>query len=147
MQKMHDLTNERAGENHSGVVSNSSWSIELPWPPVTGNRAVRHAGRGVHYKTREAQAYDAAVAAIVVALGVGQGAGRKALGGPLVAEWVLAPPDRRARDLDNLRKVCADALTKAGLWKDDSNKVLLRESFIWTEPVAGGSVFLTLETL
>jgi Holliday junction resolvase RusA-like endonuclease len=44
-----------------------------------------------------------------------------------------------------VRKVVGDALTRAGLWTDDSNKVLRREVFDWTDPEPGGQILLTLE--
>lgn len=123
----------------------SNWAFELPWPPATGNHAVKHTRTGGHYKTAPAKAYEALVAQIVAAMGMGQLIGERPLQGPLSVEWVLAPPDRRARDVDNVRKVVADALTRAGFWADDSNKVLAREAFEWTEPVRGGAVHLTVE--
>lgn len=124
-----------------------SWSFELPWPPVTGNKAVRHTRTGGHYKTREALTYEAVVAQIVAAMGVGSLIGQKPLQGPLSVEWTLAPPDKRSRDVDNVRKVAADALTRAGFWKDDSNKVLVREVFDWTEAMPEGAIHLSVEVL
>jgi Holliday junction resolvase RusA-like endonuclease len=120
-------------------------TLELPYPPVTGNQAVRHAGRGVHYKTEPAKAYERAVDSAVRLARLSGQIEPQALAGPLVVSWVLAPPDRRARDCDNVRKVVGDALTKAGLWSDDSNRVLVRELFEWTEPVIGGQILLTVE--
>lgn len=119
-------------------------TLELPYPPVTGNQAVRHAGRGVHYKTAPAKAYENAVAIRVRLARLTDQIAPEALVGPLVATWVLAPPDRRARDCDNVRKVVGDALTKAKLWQDDSNRVLVREVFEWTEPTIGGQILLTV---
>lgn len=124
-----------------------TFTFELPWPAVTGNHAVKHTRAGGHYKTPPAKAYEALVAQIVASMGMGSLIGRKALGGPLSVSWLLAPPDRRARDVDNVRKVAADALTLAGFWKDDSNKVLVREAFEWTEPTPGGAIGLTVEVL
>ena len=121
--------------------------LELPYPPVTGNQAVRHAGRGVHYKTAQAKAYESAVAIRVRLNRVLGQLSAKPLAGPLKASWVLAPPDRRARDCDNVRKIVGDALTKAGLWADDSNKVLVRESFEWVAPEPGGKLLLTLQSI
>lgn len=120
----------------------ATYQLELPWPTVTGNHAVKHTRTGGHYKTPQAKAYEAAVAAIVVEAGLGYA---QTLKGPLTASWLLAPPDRRARDLDNVRKTAADALTKAGFWADDSNKVLVEERFVWTTPEPGGVVLLTVE--
>lgn len=124
-----------------------TYEFALPWPSATGNHAVKHTRTGGHYKTAEAKAYEAVVAQIVAGMGMGSLLGRQPLGGPLEVSWLLAPPDRRARDVDNVRKVVADALTRAGFWADDSNKVLRRESFEWTDPVPGGQIFLTVEAL
>ena len=87
------------------------------------------------------------MAQIVAAMGMGALLGKKALGGPLAVSWLLSPPDRRARDVDNVRKVVADALTRAGFWVDDSNKVLVRETFDWHDPTPGGEVHLIVEVL
>ena len=113
--------------------------LELPWPP-TGNSSTRHTRSGIHYKTAEAKSYRAAIAQL---LGW-KGLGKEPLLGPLKVEWLLAPPDRRARDVDNARKEAADALTLGGLWADDSNKVIREERFIWTEPEPKGKIFLTI---
>lgn len=141
MQKKHNVTITLAAQKRG------SYEFSLPWPEATGNHAVRHTRTGGHYKTPEARRYEAVVAQIVAGLGVGSLMGEKPLGGPLAVSWLLSPPDRRARDLDNLRKVVADALTRAGFWSDDSNKVLVRESFEWSEPTAGGEVSLLVEVL
>lgn len=122
----------------------NQYQLEIPWPSVTGNHAVKHTKTGGHYKTAKAVAYEAAVSAIVLGQGLGY---PNTLKGPLRAIWLLAPPDRRARDVDNVRKTVADALTKAGFWADDSCKVLVREEFEWTAPEPGGVVFLTVETV
>lgn len=107
----------------------------LPYPPVTGNHAVRHAG-GRHYKSRAAQAYDSLVLTALDRVGlVGRG-----LPGPLHVEFFVAPPDRRARDDDNLLKVVKDALTKARFWKDDSNKVIRSTALHWDDPAPSGQV-------
>lgn len=113
--------------------------LELPWPP-TGNSSTRHTRTGGHYKTAKAVSYRAAVAQL---LGW-KGLGTDPLKGPLKVEWLLAPPDRRSRDVDNARKEAADALTIGGLWADDSNKVIREERFIWTEPEPKGKIFLTI---
>jgi Holliday junction resolvase RusA-like endonuclease len=120
-------------------------TIELPWPPVTGNHAVKHSRAGGHYKTSEARAYELTVARQVEAARAAFLLPAGAMPGPLAVTWVLAPPDRRSRDCDNVRKVVGDALTRAGLWTDDSNKVLRREVFDWTDPWPGGQILLTLE--
>jgi Holliday junction resolvase RusA-like endonuclease len=54
--------------------------------------------------------------------------------------WVLAPPDRRARDHTNVLKEVEDCLTAAGLWLDDSNKVIRHVTVSWADPVPGGDI-------
>jgi crossover junction endodeoxyribonuclease RusA len=136
--------NDQKDKNVSVTVLHQIYQLEIPWPAVTGNHAVRHTKTGGHYKTAKAVGYEAAVRSIVLGQGFGSS---KTLKGPLKAVWLLAPPDRRARDMDNVRKTAADALTKAGFWADDSNKVLVEERFVWTTPEPGGVVFLTVETM
>ena len=137
MQKEHNVTVTLLSQR---VLT---FTFELPWPP-TGNHATRHTRSGVHYKTPKTLAYRSVVAQIVASMGMGSLVGKKPLDGPLAVEWVLGPPDRRSRDVDNVRKECADALTLAGLWADDSCKVIRRESFEWTEPVREGRVLVTV---
>lgn len=125
-------------------------TLELPYPP-TGNSSTRHTRGGGHYKTSDTVAYRAAVLRLLAGMGLGKGLARKSsqgpLQGPLKACWVIAPPDNRARDLDNVRKEAADALTLAGLWVDDSCKVLRQETFEWVPPEPGGKVLLTVEPM
>ena len=108
---------------------------------------MKHTRTGGHYKTPAAKAYEGVVAQIVAGMGMGNLLGQKPLDGPLIVSWLLAPPDRRARDVDNARKVAADALTRAGFWVDDSNKVLVEEHFVWTDPVPGGGISLLVEVM
>lgn len=141
MQKTHNVTVTGTAQKIG------SWEFSLPWPAATGNHAVKHTRTGGHYKTPAAKAYEGTVAQIVAGMGMGSLLGQKPLDGPLAVSWLLSPPDRRARDIDNLRKVVADALTKAGFWVDDSNKVLTRESFEWADSTPGGEVSLVVEVL
>ena len=141
MQKTHNVTVTKPCEQ------TLTYEFALPWPTVTGNHAVKHSRTGGHYKTPEAKRYEGTVAQIVAGMGLGNLLGQKPLGGPLAVSWLLSPPDRRARDLDNLRKVVADALTRAGFWADDSNKVLVRESFEWADSTPGGEVSLLVEVM
>lgn len=102
-------------------------SLQLPWPAKsTGNHATKHTRGGVHYTTATAKAYRARVAAGIAGAGLVLG-----LPGPLQVEWQLTPPSGHGVDVDNVRKTVADALTLAGFWADDSNKVIRREVFDW----------------
>jgi hypothetical protein len=49
-----------------------------------------------------------------------RGWGIPTLLGELSVTIFIFPPDRRKRDIDNIAKATLDALTIAGLWKDDS---------------------------
>jgi len=52
-------------------------------------------------------------------------------------DFLVEPPDRRGREVDNLMKVVKDALTDAGFWVDDSNKVIRKGSWEWAAPGKG----------
>lgn len=55
------------------------------------------------------------------------------------------PPDNRRRDLSNLVKAVEDALTKAGVWNDDSQV----DAMTWQRGPAtkGGSLFVAIESM
>lgn len=86
----------------------------VPFPYVLGNHAWKHAGRK-HYLTEKAKRYYWDVAYVCRA----QNAVWR-LEGSLEVEVRIYPPDKRKRDADNVWKVVADSLTKAGVWCDDS---------------------------
>lgn len=113
-------------------------TLNIPYPP-TGNHAVKH-GKFGHYATAEARRYKQTVK--VLATQQGASTLRESLL-RVVAE--INPPDRRRRDLDNAWKTIADALTHAGVWKDDFQIADLR--LIRGEPVKGGSVSLFVEEI
>lgn len=113
-------------------------TIELPYPPFTGNTATRHAN-GAHYRRPEANRYRGLIRMLIASQRLDLG-----LSGPLQVDWVLAPPDRRARDQTNVLKEVEDCLTAAGVWTDDSNHVIKRTTVEWTEPVKGGAILVTI---
>lgn len=110
--------------------------LVLPWPPST-NRAWRRAGKHMHVSSASTT-YRVAVKSIVTA---------KHIGAP-ITEWVevkvtLYPPDMRARDEDNFAgKTLFDSLTKAGVWKDDSQ--IRRKVVEWGEVKPGGAVMIEI---
>lgn len=64
--------------------------------------------------------------------------------GRLAVVLVLCPPDRRRRDIDNFQKGLFDALTKSGVWEDDSQVdflCVIRGAIDRT----GGSVLFAIE--
>lgn len=112
--------------------------LSLPWPP-TGNHAVRH-GRFGHYATKEAKAYRTITAALCR-----PHRPKKPLAGQIKVLAIFFPPDRRRRDMDNVWKTLSDALTLAGIWKDDCQIAEL--TLIRRDPVPGGSVAVQVTEL
>jgi crossover junction endodeoxyribonuclease RusA len=117
-------------------------AIKLPYPP-TVNTYWRHVvidGRARVLISEAGRRYRAAVLDRLSRLG-----SPKAGAGPLGVILVAHPPDRRARDLDNLPKGLLDALTHAGLWDDDSqiDLLLVRRG----EVVKGGEVVVKVGPL
>lgn len=115
-----------------------SLAIELPYPTTSGNHSVKHGARG-HYLTQGTLAYRLAVAQAL--------AGRQAPSGPIRTDWLLAPPTLARRDFDNVMKVVGDALTQAGFWGDDSNRILRAGSWAWAPPCKGGRLLLEVSSM
>jgi crossover junction endodeoxyribonuclease RusA len=118
-------------------------SIKLPWPPSVNNywKPSKHSHgnktrRGL-VRTKEADAYKLAVLQTCM-LGKIM---NKRLSGPLTVHIEAYVPDRRKRDIDNIRKAIYDALTDANVWDDDSQ--IMRDSAekIYP-PVKGGFVLV-----
>lgn len=115
-------------------------ALSLPWPP-TVNTYYRHiVMKGVPRTliSADGRAYRAEVAARVL---IARAA--KRLNTRLSLRIEAFPPDRRARDLDNILKGLLDALTQAGVIEDDS---LFDEIHLKRGPVCkpgGVSVFIT----
>ena len=108
-------------------------TLTLPWPPST-NKTWRRAGRHMHLATR-ATTYRLAVHSLVL----GAKLPGLPLTGPLEVSVTLCPPDRRRRDEDNFAgKALFDALTKAGVWLDDSQ--IRRKVVEWGDVARGGCV-------
>lgn len=70
------------------------------------------------------------------------GVNNRQLAGRLAVSMVACPPDRRARDLDNVLKATLDAMTHAGVWLDDSQIDLL--SVERAQVVKGGELRVTI---
>jgi Holliday junction resolvase RusA-like endonuclease len=120
-----------------------SFHILLPYPPVSGNHATKHTRAGRHYTTDTARAYandvvEQAHRSLVAGL---------KLSGPLSVVYHAYPPDGRDRDSCNVMKIAKDAITKAGVWVDDNNKVLVREEIEWFDIKPGGLLSVFIEEL
>ncbi|MEE9510333.1 MAG: RusA family crossover junction endodeoxyribonuclease [Candidatus Bathyarchaeia archaeon] len=110
-----------------------TYEFELPFPPSV-NTYYRNVD-GKMLISKEGRVYRKSVASMIKGLPM--------LVGELHVSSTLYPPCKRRRDLDNFDgKALWDALTKAGVWKDDS-QVKSRYSE-WGEVVKGGKVFVTI---
>lgn len=89
--------------------------IVIPYPPASGNHQHGRSARRTFLRP-EIVAYR-----LAVKLEVAKQVPLKdrPLTGDLIVTIVSHPPDRRRRDLDNLKKPVGDALTHAKLWNDD----------------------------
>ena len=120
-----------------------SWTVTLPWPPSTNRiwRNVAVSGKPRTLLSQEGRVYrKAAVDACLVAKLAG-----KQISERLALRLVVQAPDRRARDLDNMVKAVQDALTHAGVWRDDSqiDRLLVERGPV----VKGGMVSVTVEVM
>lgn len=114
--------------------------LTLPWPPST-NKAHRRSGEHIHL-AKASTTYRLAVRSLVVAAKL---PGLPAHG-YLEVCVTLCPPDNRRRDEDNFAgKALFDALTKAGVWGDDSQ--IRRKVTEWGEVVKGGRVVVEIRPM
>jgi len=114
--------------------------LRLPWP-VSTNKAWTPTGRKGLRLNPKAKIYRLAVKSYVLAAKL-QGL---PMCGPLEIKITLLPPDRRNRDQDNFAgKSLLDALTKAGVWNDDSQ--LKRTVIEWGNVMRGGQVLLEIKS-
>ena len=111
--------------------------ITLPWPPSVNSYWRTFQGRMII--SAKGRDYREAVCVLVQRLGVDAGYKNK-----LVVEIEAYQPDKRRRDLDNLLKAPLDALTHAGVYKDDSQISDLR---IHWGPTIGGMLKIKIKEI
>lgn len=110
--------------------------LELPWPPSVNGywRTVTISGRQRTLISRKGRDYREAVKHTI------------RTGPPITGRVAVVidayPPDRRARDLDNLPKSILDSLTHAGVWSDDSQIDDLR--IVRRDVVPGGRIVINI---
>ena len=114
--------------------------IRLPYPPSM-NTYLRHLPNGRTLLSERGRAYHTTVWEVVKRTMPGHAP----ILGPLVVTLTAFPPDKRRRDLDNLPKVVLDSLTKAGVWKDDSQ--IQRLTIQWGAFWPGGALDVEIEEL
>lgn len=116
------------------------FELELSWPPSV-NHVWRKAGHRTILagKAREFRIVTASKVATARAEGRMP---RQTITEPISVSMLLMPPDNRRRDVDNSTKAVLDALTHAGVWRDDS---LVRSMKIYFGSVChGGAVKLSI---
>ena len=111
--------------------------ITLPWPPSVNAYWRTFQGRMII--SAKGRDYREAVCLLVRMQGVDAG-----FKGKLVVEIEAYQPDKRRRDLDNLLKAPLDALTHAGVYKDDSQISDLR---IYWAPTIGGMLKVKIKEI
>jgi crossover junction endodeoxyribonuclease RusA len=87
-------------------------ALKLPWPP-SANRYWRHVGNRV-LVSKEANKYKKEIKLWSLFWK------RPCLKGRVAITMHAYPPDKRARDLDNLQKVLLDSLQDANIFVNDS---------------------------
>lgn len=97
----------------------------IPYPPTTGNHTTGRRGNR-YYTVEQINEYRKAV---LVACALVKIDHKRA--GPVRVSMQACPPDLRKRDHDNVEKVVLDALVKARVIADDSNKVCDSHGFQW----------------
>lgn len=102
--------------------------LSLPWPPSV-NHYYQRTPRGTTISAA-GLAFRRTVASTVMVHRAKANVARAPLAIPYACRLGVTieafPPDRRARDLDNLNKALLDALTNAGVWVDDEQIDALR---------------------
>lgn len=115
-----------------------SFRLVLPWPPSLNH--VWKVGPRRAYLDSQVQAFRMRVLAAVKAGRIAGTAPSEPVQGPVAVMLECRPPNRRRRDLDNLPKAVFDALTKARVWRDDSQVQLMLP--FWGPRATGGKVLL-----
>ena len=119
------------------------FAITLPWCPSVNHTWKQAGGRLILDKRVEA--FRKKVAGKVNFLRAKKTIPSRAIESDCMVMIEYMPPDKRRRDIDNGCKAVFDALTHAGVWKDDSQVKLLLSFFGRT--VKGGAVNVLIQPL
>lgn len=114
------------------------------WPPSMNCYWRSFKGRNI--LSKEAREYRKLVIEQIRSARARKAVPRDKIAVPVSVDLELWPPDRRRRDLDNYQKGLFDALTKAGVWQDDSQVWDYRVR--WGKgTVKGGSITVRIFTM
>lgn len=113
-------------------------TLTLPYPPTTGNH--QHGWRrGKAYTLPEVSEYRITVGLCALTISP------RRVHGQVVVTLDLWPPDKRVRDADNALKIIFDALVRASVIEDDSNRVVIEQRVRWHEADGEPRVEVTVE--
>ena len=136
-----DIEGDR-GAGEPGAREVRACRFVLDWPPsvntiwrhivINGTARVVLSKDGREYRERAAWAVRSAVQ------------GCRFESGPLLVSIAAYPPDRRARDIDNVLKAALDAITHSGLWRDDSQVASLSIERRETRHALAGKLVVTV---
>lgn len=118
--------------------------LSIPYPPASGNHQYGKGRHGGMFLKPKVKTYRLAVKALVLEL-PGDMRAMLPLTGDMEVHVDLLPPDKRVRDSGNAIKVIYDALTRAGVWKDDSQAKL--EHLASLGPLKGGLVRISIKPI
>ena len=113
------------------------FEVRLPFP-ISVNNAFPQTREGRRFPSARYKAWKReAQHRLMVQMAHVRGKARLRHTGPAAIRIELMPPDRKARDADNLIKCCQDVLVEMRLIEDDSRIVDTRACWVWqTEPGA-----------
>lgn len=116
-------------------------SISLHWPPSVNHywRTAVIAGRAQTYISKEGKAYREEVGWLL------RKVQPKKMLDRLQVTVLAYPPDRRARDLDNLLKSLLDSLAHGGAYENDNqvDEITIKRCI----PVVNGVVHVTISSI
>lgn len=116
------------------MVSKMICELYTAYPPTVNNYYVK-TQRGLFISAKGKKFRDTLIKDVLEQL-----AGMEAIDYKIRVEIVAWPPDKRIRDLDNIKKPLFDAMTHAGVWVDDSQ---IDQDFTYRgEPVFGGALYI-----
>jgi crossover junction endodeoxyribonuclease RusA len=93
--------------------------FNLPYPPSINHYYGRRGNRT--FVKPQGIAYRALILSTLwQCIGHDEKWHKSPMDGDLMVEIIIYPPDKRKRDMDNIKKALFDALQHAGLYKDDN---------------------------